>query len=253
MDVTYRLDGWNALVTGSTKGIGLATARLLAASGARVIVHGSDALRCETVAHGITRAVPIAADLADPQARDALCDQVMAACGARLDILVHNAGIYPQGTIDTQSLDEYRRVQVVNVEAVFHITKRLLPALVAAAYPSVVVVSSVVFRMREGADSPAYGASKAAQIGLTRHLAAELGPRGIRVNCVLPGLVDTPGTRAERVTDESYEQFAHDGQMLDYRIQPDDIAQGIVFLCSPAARAITAASLDINAGSSVGG
>jgi len=252
MDVTYRLDGWNALVTGSTKGIGLATARLLAASGARVIVHGSDALRCETVAHGIPRAVPIAADLADPQARDALCDQVMAACGARLDILVHNAGIYPQGSIDTQSLDEYRQVQAVNVEAVFHITKRLLPALVAAAYPSVVVVSSVVFRMGH-ADSPAYGASKAAQIGLTRHLAAELGPRGIRVNCVLPGLVDTPGTRTYRVADSSFEQFARDDQMLDYRIQSDDIAQGIVFLCSRAARAITAASLDINAGSSVGG
>jgi NAD(P)-dependent dehydrogenase (short-subunit alcohol dehydrogenase family) len=252
MSVTYDLAGWNVLVTGSTKGIGLATARLLGASGAQVLVHGSEQERCQAVADGIAGSRALAGDLADSASRDELCDKVLTACDRRLDALVHNASVFPQGTIDSQSLREFDRVQAINVTAVYHVTKRLLPALLRAPQPAIVIVSSAVFRMGL-ADSPAYAASKAAQIGLTRHLAAELGPRGVRVNCVLPGLVDTPGTREVHGDDDAYARFAAARQMLRICLRPEDIAHGIAFLCSPAARAITAASLDMNAGLVVGG
>jgi NAD(P)-dependent dehydrogenase (short-subunit alcohol dehydrogenase family) len=160
--------------------------------------------------------------------------------------------VFPQGNINSQSVREFERTQAINVTAVYEITKQLLPALLRAPQPAIVIVSSAVFRIGL-ADSPAYAASKAAQIGLTRHLAAELGGRGIRVNCVLPGLVDTPGSRTVRIRDEEYAQFAEERQMLRICLSPEDIAHGIVFLCSPAARAITAASLDMNAGLAVGG
>ena len=252
MSVVYDLAGWNALVTGSTKGIGLATAQLLGASGARVLVHGSDQARCDDVANAIPGSLGVAGDLADLSARDDLCDRILTACGGRLDVLVHNASVFPQGTIESQTVDEFERVLAINVDAVYHLTKRLLPVILRAPHPAVVIVSSAVFRMGL-ADSPAYAASKAAQVGLTRHLAAELGPRGVRVNCVLPGLVDTPGTRGVRGGDESYVEFAQERQMLKICLQPEDIAHGIVFLCTPAAQAVTAASLDMNGGSVVGG
>jgi NAD(P)-dependent dehydrogenase (short-subunit alcohol dehydrogenase family) len=247
VSVVYDLSGWNALVTGSTKGIGLATARLLGASGAHVLVHGTDQARCDDVSDTIPGSLGVAGDLADRSARDDLCARVLAACGGRLDILVHNASVFPQATIESQTVDEFERVLDINVVAWFHLTKRLLPALLAAPHPAVVIVSSAVVRMGL-ADSPAYAASKSAEIGMANHLAAELGPQGVRVNSVLPGLIDTPGTRAVRVTDESYIEFARGRQMLPIRLQSDDIAHGIVFLCMPAARAITAASLDMNGG-----
>jgi NAD(P)-dependent dehydrogenase (short-subunit alcohol dehydrogenase family) len=243
VSVTYGLNNWHALVTGASSGIGAATALLLAHNGARVVGQGLTAEEGQAL---------LACDLADPAQRQRLAADAMSTLHGRLDILVHCAGIYPQGTIQSQDLDGWRQVMSINVEAQYDLTRHLLPALQESTSASVVLVSSAVYRLGRG-DSPAYTASKAAQVGLTRHLAAELGPMGIRVNCVLPGLVDTPGTRAVRQTDEEYRQFAAQRQWLAHVIQPDDVAHAVVFLCSPAARAITAACLDVNAGLVVGG
>jgi NAD(P)-dependent dehydrogenase (short-subunit alcohol dehydrogenase family) len=247
----YDLSGRAALVTGSTQGIGLAAAKLFAANGARVIIHGSTAAKCEAVARGIKGAVPAAWDLSDVSGAESFAQRVAAACGGKLDVLVHNAALCPVGTIESQSMDEWRRVIDIDVNSAYEITKRLLPCLKAAGNASIVFVSSVVVRVCAG-DSPAYTTSKAAQVGLARHLAAELGPAGIRVNVVLPGLVDTPGSRKANKP-EDFETYPRTKQMINVAIQPEDVAHAVAFLCSPAARAITAACLDVNGGMAAGG
>jgi NAD(P)-dependent dehydrogenase (short-subunit alcohol dehydrogenase family) len=163
-----------------------------------------------------------------------------------VDILVHNAGAFPEGSMDSQSLEEWQYVQRVNLESNFHLTKLLLPCLRESGDASVILVSSVVTKFGRG-DSPTYTASKAGQIGLGRHMAAELGVDHVRVNLVLPGMVDTEGTRRVN-TDERYAEFANELQMIPHPIQPQDLAETIVFLCTPAARAITGASIDVNGG-----
>ncbi len=246
MPNTYDIAGRNAVVTGASKGIGHATAALLASNGANVVVQGRDQQVCDELASELDGTVGIAAELGDEQDRVAFCEKISAHFDGRLDILIHNAGFFPQSTMEKQPLDEWQQVQSVNTESNFHITKLLLPDLKASGDASVILVSSVVTKLGRG-DSPAYVASKSGQIGLARHMAAELGEVGIRVNAVLPGLVDTEGTRAEN-TDATYESFANDLQMVPLKIQPDDLAHTIVFLSTPAARAITGACVDVNGG-----
>ncbi len=243
---TYDVRGLNAVVTGATKGIGRATAELLASNGAHVVVHGRDAVVCEQIASGLPNALALVADLSAEKARVELCEAIAGHFEGRLDILVHNAGVYPQATLETQSLDEWRYVQQTNLESNFHMTKLLLPCLRKGGAASVVLVSSVVTKLGRG-DSPAYTTSKAGQIGLGRQLAAELGVEGIRVNVVLPGLVDTEGTRVVN-TDERYAEFADQLQMIPVAIQSMDLAETIIFLCTPGARAITGACVDVNGG-----
>lgn len=242
----YDVSGRNAVVTGATKGIGRATAELLANNGARVVVHGRDAQACDRIAANFPDAKGLTADLSSEEERSAFCDAVTSHFEGRLDILVHNAAFYPKGTVEDQSLAEWRYVQQTNLESNFHMTKLLLPCLRQSGDASVVLVSSVVTKLGRG-DSPAYTTSKAGQLGLARQMAAELGKDGIRVNAVLPGLVDTEGTRVVN-TDERYLKFANELQMVPVAIQPADLAETIVFLCTPAARAITAACVDVNGG-----
>ncbi len=246
MSNTYDVTGRNAVVTGASKGIGRATAELLATNGARVIVHGRDARVCDEIAETLPGARGIAADLSNDAERVTFCKAVADHFQNRVDILVHNAGFYPQGTVESQSLEEWRYVQQVNLESNFHMTQLLLPCLRESGDGAVVLVSSVVTKLGRG-DSPAYTTSKAGQIGLARQMAAELGADGIRVNVVLPGLVDTEGTRRVN-TDERYSEFADQLQMIPHAIQSPDLAETIVFLCTPAARAITGASIDVNGG-----
>jgi NAD(P)-dependent dehydrogenase (short-subunit alcohol dehydrogenase family) len=257
----YELVGPTALVTGAGMGIGLATASVLADSGARVILHSRTQAEAEEAVRSVPRSVPVWGDLADAAARDALADRVTQAVGdsgERLDILVHNAGIYPEATLETETLEAYRRVMAINVESQWHLTKRLLPLLIAsgsAGGTSIVHVSSIVIKLPLG-DSPAYTASKAAQVGLARHLAAELGKHNIRVNLVLPGHIDTPGARAqlgEQPAQAALDRSAREFQLIHVHLKPDDIAHAIAFLCSTAARGITAAAIDVNGGWRVGG
>ncbi|MCX5662443.1 MAG: SDR family NAD(P)-dependent oxidoreductase [Planctomycetota bacterium] len=252
MTAPYNLAGTTVLVTGSTSGIGFATAQLFQQCGSKVIVHGLDAGECAKTAAQIPGSVGLACDLGDPASRAGLCERVEREVAGKLDFLIHNAGIYPRNDIVGQSLDEYIKVMNVNVESCYDLTRRLLPCLKKSNRASIVFLSSVVTRLGRG-DSPAYVASKAAQLGLARHLAAELGPSGIRVNSVLPGNVNTPGTRAARAKPDDFETFARERQMLNFVAQPIDIAHPIVFLCTEGAKVITAASIDVNAGLRVGG
>jgi 3-oxoacyl-[acyl-carrier protein] reductase len=175
-----------ALVTGASRGIGRAAALALAASGARVIVHyGRGANEAKAVVDQIVaaggRADAVAADLAAADGAHALATQVRKLVGERLDIIVANAGISKSAAIEDTNVKDFDNLFAVNVRAPFFLVQQLLPVLGAG--------SSIVFMSSLGAHAvvgtlPAYSATKGAVETLVKHLAAALGPRGIRVNAI---------------------------------------------------------------------
>ncbi|MYZ33746.1 MULTISPECIES: SDR family oxidoreductase, partial [unclassified Streptomyces] len=181
-------DGLGALVTGGASGIGLATARLLAAEGARVAVLDRAEAPDEAAAEGF--AVHVRADIGDDASVVAGVAEAVAALGG-LDVLVNNAGIGAQGGIEDNGDDEWHRVLDINVLGLVRVTRAALPALRASAHASVVNIGSIA--ATAGLPQRAlYSASKGAVLSLTRAMAADLLPEGIRVNAVNPGTADTP-------------------------------------------------------------
>src|SRR6266852_4894949 len=182
-----------ALVTGASRGIGRATALALAAAGARVIVHyGRNADEAKTVVDQIRaaggRADAVAADLAAPDGAHVLAAQVRNLIGTRLDILVSNAGISKAVPLESLTVKDFDELFAVNVRAPYFLLQQLLPILGEGG--SVVFVSSLGARAAVGTLS-AYAATKGAINTLVKYFAAALGPRGIRVNAVAPGVIDT--------------------------------------------------------------
>lgn len=192
---TGAFDGLGALVTGGASGIGLATARMLAAEGARVAV--LDRAAPEEVPQVTSEAasegqglVYVRADIGDDASVVAGVGEAVAALGG-LDVLVNNAGIGAQGGIEDNGDDEWHRVLDINVVGLVRVTRAALPALRASAHASVVNIGSIA--ATAGLPQRAlYSATKGAVLSLTRAMAADLLPEGIRVNAVNPGTADTP-------------------------------------------------------------
>jgi 3-oxoacyl-[acyl-carrier protein] reductase len=238
-----------ALVTGASRGIGRATARALATAGARVIVHygraasEADSLVAEIrAAGGKTDAVGV--DLSAPDGAHKLATQVRKLVGERLDILVANAGIATAASIEDQTVEEFDRMFAVNVRAPFFLVQQLLPLLGEGS--SVVLLSSLAARASVGL-LPAYAATKGAIDTLVKHFAALLGPRGIRVNAVAPGVIDTEMSKFAR-TDEG-RQFTLGMQALQRIGNADDVADVVAFLASDAARWVTGDTVQVGGGS----
>ncbi len=182
-----------ALVTGASRGIGRATARALAAAGARVIVHyGNAAAEAESLVAEIRgsggKADAVSVDLTASDGAHKLAKEVRTLIGDRLDILVANAGVASSASIEDQTVAEFDRMFAVNVRAPFFLVQQLLPVLGEGS--SVVLLSSLAARASVGV-LPAYAATKGAIDTLVKHFGALLGPRGIRVNAVAPGVIDT--------------------------------------------------------------
>src|SRR5713101_3823286 len=180
------LSGKTALVTGASRGIGRAIALALAKAGAQVVVHyGSGATEAAAVVAEIAkaggRADAVGADLSAPDGPHHLARQVRALVGDRLDILVANAGISKAATIEATTVADFDRLFAVNVRAPFFLVQQLLPILGTGG--SVILVSSLAAHAAVGTLA-AYAATKGAIDTLVKHLAASLGPRGIRVNAV---------------------------------------------------------------------
>jgi 3-oxoacyl-[acyl-carrier protein] reductase len=238
-----------ALVTGASRGIGRATASALAAAGARVIVHyGSAAKEAETLVAEIRaaggKADAVGADLGAPDGAHKLAAAVRKLVGERLDILVANAGIATAATIEDQTVEEFDRMFAVNVRAPFFLVQQLLPLLGEGS--SVVLLSSLAARASVGL-LPAYAATKGAIDTLVKHFAALLGPRGIRVNAVAPGVIDTEMSKFAR-TDEG-RQFTLGMQALQRIGHPDDVADVVAFLASDASRWVTGDTIQVGGGS----
>ena len=239
------LSGKRALVTGAGKGIGAAIAARLAEAGAHVTIAELDPA-------AESYASTIGADFVhcDITHTDQLENAVTTAAGRfGLDILVNNAGIFPTTGPVAQVTDEFvHRMLDVNVRAQFSATREA-----AAKMPNggVIVNMASVAALRGGANISAYAASKAAVVALTRAHAIELGPRGIRVNAIAPGIIDTPGVQAQ------LEPLRAGGLDIDKRIaanpvgiagQPDHIARGVIFLASPLAEFVSGHLLVIDGG-----
>jgi len=190
------------------------------------------------------RADAVAADLAAPDGPHKLARQVRGIVGERLDILIANAGISRPATIEKTTVAEFDELFAVNVRAPFFVVQQLLPILAEAS--SIVFVSSLGAHSAVGALS-AYSATKGAIDTIVKHFAAALGPRGIRVNAVAPGIVATDMSNFAKTTEGR--EYAMGIQALKRVAQPDDIGGVIAFLASDDARWITGDSIRVDGGS----
>lgn len=243
------LTGKTALVTGASRGIGRATASALAAAGAQVLVHyGSGEKEATAVVDEIRRAggkaEKIAGDLRSPDGPHQLAERVRAIIGGRLDVLVANAGIAKAAAIEDTTVEDFDALFAVNVRAPFFLVQQLLPALCKGS--SIVLLSSLAAHASVGTLS-AYSATKGAIDTLVKHWASALGPRGIRVNAVAPGVVETEMSSFTR-TDAGREATLG-MQALQRLAQPEDIASAVAFLASDQARWITGDTLRVDGGS----
>jgi NAD(P)-dependent dehydrogenase (short-subunit alcohol dehydrogenase family) len=241
--------GKTALVTGASRGIGRAAALELAKSGAQVLVHyGRGAKEARAVVEEIRaaggKAEAVGADLGAPNGPLELAKKVRDIVGDRLDILVANAGISKAATIEETTIEDFDQLFAVNVRAPFFLVQQLLPILGEGS--SVIFTTSLAARAAVGNIS-AYAATKGAVDTLVTHFAALLGPRGIRVNAVAPGVVATDMSNFTK-TDEGRD-FTLGMQALQRLAQPDDIGGAIAFLASPEARWITGDTLRVDGGS----
>lgn len=240
------LDGKAALVTGGSRGIGAAIVKRLAADGAAVaFTYVSAPQKAEAVAGEITaaggRAVAIRADGADAEAVRAAVTQTVSTLG-RLDILVNNAGIAVISPVDQFSLEDFDRMVAVNVRAVFVAAQEAARHMEAGG--RIITIGSVNADRMPFAGGAVYAMTKAAVAGLTRGLARDLGSRGITVNTVQPGPVDTDMNPSEGEFAELMKSWLAVGRYG----HAAEIAGMVAYLASPEAAYVTGASLTIDGG-----
>jgi 3-oxoacyl-[acyl-carrier protein] reductase len=240
------LEGKTAIVTGAATGIGAATAKLLAARGARVVVAGlqGDALQ-ETVDQIEGEAVAIEADVSDPAQIEAVAARAQEAFGGT-DILVNNAAIYPLGPWHEADAAEWDAVFATNVRGYFLLAKAVRPQMLARGGGSIVNVASVTFYWGE-AGLVSYVASKGAVIGFTRSLAREAGPEGIRVNAVAPGAFPTAAT-AIHADQEALWSGVLEAQSIKRRGEVEDVARAIAFFAGDDSGFVSGQTLLVDGG-----
>ncbi len=243
-----------ALVTGSARGIGRATARFLAQRGAAVCVNyavhadAADELVAEIMA-AEGRAIAAVADVAEVAAVEAMVAHAEKELGA-VTILVNNAGVSWQGTLDTYDPEQVARMRRVNVEGLINTTRTVMKGMRERRYGRIVNVCSIVAIGTALPGNAFYAASKAEVAILTKRFAMELGPHNITVNAVAPGFVQTDMTQRGRGAGDwqgTEERFAAKAMMG--RIgEPEDIANAVAFLASPESGWITAQMLTVDGG-----
>jgi len=240
----FRLDGKGALVTGASGGIGGAIARALHAAGAGVALSGTreDALAALAGELG-ERAHVVPCDLGRADAVAGLAAAAEAALGS-LDIVVNNAGLTRDGLALRMSDEDWRQVIEVNLTAAFRISRAALRGMMKRRWGRIVNVTSIV-GVTGNPGQANYAASKAGLIGMSKSLAAEVASRGVTVNCVAPGFIDTAMTRA-------LDQAQHDRLLAAIPAgrlgAPDDVAAGVLYLASDQAAYVTGQTLHVNGG-----
>ncbi|MDQ1432661.1 MAG: 3-oxoacyl-[acyl-carrier protein] reductase [Actinomycetota bacterium] len=246
------LEGKVAVVTGAAQGIGAVYARHLARAGAVVVLADIEEAVATDQADAIgadgLRAWAAGVDIADPHGCVALIDQVVEREG-KVDILVNNAAIYQdvRSTLaEDIDVDVWRRIVDVNVNGMFFMCRAVIPHMKEQASGVIVnQTSGSVFVAPPGMAH--YVTTKAAAIPLTKVLARELGPFGVRVNAIAPGLTDTPATHA--VTPDAVIAMSVAGIAMGRLATPDDLCGTLEFLCSDAAAFVTGQTIAVNGGS----
>jgi len=243
------LSGKTALVTGASRGIGRATALALAEADAQVLVHYASAEReADAVVAEIRRtggrAEKVNADLALKDGPHRLAEQVRSIVGLQLDILVANAGISLASPIEEAKVEDFDKLFAVNVRAPYFLVQQLLPIL--GKDSSIIFVSSLAAHASVN-NLSAYAATKGAIDTIVKHFAAALGPKGIRVNAVAPGVVETDMSNFTKT--EAGREITLGMQALKRIAKPGDIGGVIAFLASDAARWITGDTIHVDGGS----
>jgi 3-oxoacyl-[acyl-carrier protein] reductase len=245
-----------ALVTGASRGIGRATAAALARDGAHILVHyGRSAREAESLVSEIEtqggRANAIPADLGTPNGAALLAKQVRSIVGDRLDVLVLNAGISKAARLADYTVEDFDNLFATNVRSPFFLVQQLLPILGHGS--NIIAISSLGAHAvvgKPGVDNPsilAYASTKGALETLVKNWAAILGPQGIRVNAVAPGVIDTDMSNFMKT--DAGREAALGMQALKRIGKPEDVADVVAFLASDAARWISGASIPVDGGS----
>ncbi|NYF12432.1 (+)-trans-carveol dehydrogenase [Pseudoclavibacter sp. JAI123] len=265
-NITGRLTGSTALITGAAGGIGSATARRLAEEGANVVAldRASSGARLAEVVAEVTalgvRALAVHADVTEQASLNAAVEHAVAELGA-FDIVFANAGVIGSGLAENVTEEDWNAQIDVNLGGVWRTLKAAIPVLKAEGSPGSVIITSSSAGLRAAGGGGTYAAAKHGLVGLARAWAHELGPYGVRVNTIHPTAVATPlvmndaNLRASRPdlehpTPDDVRELWSRGKLLDIGwIEPVDVANAVLFLASPEARYITGIQLPIDAGS----
>ena len=252
---SFDLTGRVAIITGSSRGIGEATARKLAEHGAKVVISSRKQDACDAVAasinaaHGAGTAIAVAASISHKDQLQNLVDRTRAELGP-VDILVCNAASNPYyGPMSGISDDQFRKILDNNILSNHWLMQMALPDMKAAQRGSIIIISSIG-GMQGTASIGVYNISKAADFQLARNMAAEVGHDNIRVNCIAPGLIQTEMARALW---ENEQLMGHVRNVVPMRRigQPDEIAGAAVFLASDASSYITGQSIVVDGGTTI--
>lgn len=240
----FDLTGRTALVTGASGGLGAAIARALHAQGAAVALSGTRREALETLAAELEhRASPIPCDLADSQATEALISNVEAAIGP-IDILVNNAGVTRDGLLIRMKDEDWDTVLAINLTAAFRLSRAALKGMLRRRHGRIINMTSVV-GVQGNVGQGNYAAAKAGMIGMSKALAAEVATRGITVNCIAPGFIDSPMTRA---LDQKRREAILASIPMERLGSDKEIGAAAAYLASSEAAYITGQTLHVNGG-----
>jgi NAD(P)-dependent dehydrogenase (short-subunit alcohol dehydrogenase family) len=240
----FRLDGKVAVVTGGNRGLGYAFARALLQAGARVVIAARDQARSEHVARELG-ATAVVMDVTNPGSISAMLDTVSAELGP-VDVLVNNAGVGFHGAALDVSEEEWRAVWDVNVDGLWQCSRIVGEQMVRRGSGAIVNIGSMsAMIVNRPQMQPAYNASKAAVHHLTRSLAAEWAPYGVRVNALAPGYVKTEMAPVDRP--EFRRQWIDDAPMQRYAL-PEELGPSVVYLASDASSFVTGSVLVVDGG-----
>lgn len=240
----FELKGKKALITGATGGLGAEIARALHQQGASVAISGTKEDKLKALAADLKDRVSIIpCDLSNLESTQKLIPATEAALGG-LDILVNNAGLTQDGLLLRMSDDQWSRVIEVNLTSVFRLSREAIKGMMKQRAGRIINITSIV-GVTGNAGQANYAASKAGLIGFSKSLAVEVATRGITVNCIAPGFIESPMTMV--LNDKQREKILSEIPQGGIG-SPSDIAAGVVFLASEEARYVTGQTLHINGG-----
>jgi len=241
----FDLTGKTALVTGATGGIGAEIARGLHAQGAHVVLSGTREAVLQDLAGQLgERACAVAANLSDAGAVDGLIEAAEAAAGQPIDILVANAGITKDGLLLRMKDEDWRQVIEVNLESYFRLSRAAMRGMMKRRFGRIIGITSVV-GVTGNPGQANYAASKAGMIGFSKALAQEVASRGITVNCVAPGFIESPMTDALNEQQKTQILSTIPSGRLG---SGGDVAAACVYLASAEAGYVTGQTLHVNGG-----